>query len=125
MLAIVNNTPASFEHASTMSYEERCQCLSANGYAVWDVLAHCYRPGSLDSNIVRNTEKANDIASLVQRHPNLHRIAFNGKTAQALFRRHVTLPKPYTLVSLPSSSPAMASLTLSQKHQRWAEGLLG
>ncbi len=141
MLAIIDKQAPSFETPKTMGYDDRCQHLRLHGYAIWDVLASCERPGSLDSNIVKTTEQANDIAGLVGRHPELQRIICNGKTAQQLFKRHVQgqLPRASILLDepttqttndirvycLPSSSPAMASLTLAQKHQRWAEGLLG
>lgn len=108
-------------------YTSRCQMLSDHGYAIWDVLASCTRPGSLDSRIVKSTEQPNSIARLIQTHPELTRIVFNGRTAENLFKRHIskTLPRPIRLISLPSTSPAMASLTLANKYQVWAEGLLG
>ncbi len=135
MLAIIQGLPeASLASAQAIDYEQRCTLLTANGFALWDVLASCERPGSLDSRIVRSTEQANDIAALVARHPQLRCIACNGRAAEKLLKRHCsesldTLQRsrkqPLRIVPLPSSSPAMASLTLAEKHQRWAAGLLG
>lgn len=135
MLAIVRGEAnASLDTAQALDYEQRCQLLTASGYALWDVLASCERPGSLDSRIVRATEQANDIAAFVMRHPELQCIACNGRTAEKLLDRHCGKAlselrehhaRRLRIVSLPSSSPAMASLTLAAKHQRWAAGLLG
>ncbi len=126
MLGIIYSSAASFESVKHLDYDQRCQLLIDNGYAIWDVLASCDRPGSLDSRIVRSSEIPNDIEALVKRHPELRTIACNGKTAQKLFARHISLRAEHPrLCCLPSSSPAMASLTLEQKHQLWANGLLG
>lgn len=135
MLAITQGqATASFESVKILDYSQRCKLLTDSGYALWDVLASCDRPGSLDSRIVRATEQANDIAGFVNEHPQLQCIACNGKTAQKLLSRHCQASldelqarqkRHLRLVSLPSSSPAMASLTLAAKHQLWADGLLG
>ena len=34
-----------------LTYQQRCQLLTTQGIALWDVIAHCERPGSLDSAI--------------------------------------------------------------------------
>lgn len=133
MLAIIDNKPPCYESVKQLSYEQRCAKLIESGYAVWDVLAQCNRPGSLDSRIVRHSEIPNDIAGLVNHYPELSTIACNGRMAEKLFRRHslsaeamsVFEHNRFRVCSLPSSSPAMASLTLERKHQLWAEGLLG
>ena len=141
MLAIVNKQLPSYDHAKTFDYATRCQLIASNGFAIWDVLASCTRPGSLDSNIVKSTEQPNDIAGLVAKHKELRLIVCNGRTSEKLFKRHIikTLPRPIyapttnadepansiRLLSLPSTSPAMASLTLADKYQVWADGLLG
>src|SRR3546814_15130990 len=41
-------------------YTTRLAQLQAQGIAIWDVLAACERPGSLDGRIVRASEVAND-----------------------------------------------------------------
>lgn len=133
MLAILQSTDVSHASASTLDYSQRCSMLVQHDYALWDVLASCERPGSLDSRIVRSSEQANDIIGFVHNHPRLACIACNGKMAEKLLARHCqpgldTLRmqgRQIRLITLPSSSPAMASLTLAQKHQRWADGLLG
>lgn len=141
MLAIIDSQPPTHESVKHYNYDQLCKKIIDQGYAIWDVLACCDRPGSLDSRIVRNSEIPNNIAGLVKRHPELRTIACNGRTAEKLFARHINLPTcdlpsistgalatgttNHRLCSLPSSSPAMASLTLLEKHQLWADGLLG
>ncbi|ASJ71724.1 DNA-deoxyinosine glycosylase [Granulosicoccus antarcticus] len=133
MLAILKVSELSYISAHALDYSQRCSLLVQGGYALWDVLASCERPGSLDSRIVRSSEQANDIGDYIQNHPALSCIACNGKSAEKLLVRHCQSVldeqqrqgRQIRLVSLPSSSPAMASLSLTEKHQRWAEGLLG
>ncbi len=124
---------AIYASVAELDYSQRCSLLMQHDYALWDVLASCHRPGSLDSRIVRSSEQANDIVGFVNSHPRLECIACNGKTAEKLLARHCQPAlddlqmqgRQIRLVSLPSTSPAMASLSLADKHQRWAEGLLG
>ncbi len=133
MLAILQASKASYASANALNYSQRCSLLVNHGYALWDVLASCHRPGSLDSRIVRSSEQPNDISGFVHSHPSLRCIACNGKTAQKLLARHCQPAldnlqlqgRQIRLVTLPSTSPAMASLSLADKHQRWATGLLG
>ena len=123
-----NRKPRDFSLAD--SYEDRVARVTRTGIAVWDVLARCERPGSLDSAIVKESEEPNDLVSFAQRHPELERVVFNGKTAERLFTRHVLKTEPgnsafahIILISAPSTSPAMASLTLAQKHIHWSRAL--
>ena len=133
MLALLQSCEVSYASASALDYSQRCSMLVQHDYALWDVLASCQRPGSLDSRIVRSSEQANDIAGFVRNHPRLDCIACNGKMAEKLLARHCqpalddlqSHGRQLRLITLPSSSPAMASLSLAQKHQVWADGLLG
>ena len=111
-------------------YAERVSRLTSRGIALWDVLAECVRPGSLDAAIRRESERPNDLAALCERHPELALIAFNGQTAAKLFERHagatVRAHRPtIRYATLPSTSPAHASLTLAAKHERWRQALDG
>ena len=105
------------------AYAARIQALQRHRIALWDVLAACERPGSLDAAIVPGTEVPNDIAGLLQRHPGIDRIAFNGTAAQRLFQRHVQhrLPagRTVTLLRLPSTSPAHAAMGWEAKLSAW------
>ncbi len=112
----------------TLAYSRRAALLVGHGIAVWDVLAAGERPGSLDANILRRSEHANDIAALLQRHPRLALIAFNGVTAASLFARHIgrqALPAAVALrlVTLPSTSPAHAGMSYARKLASWRAAL--
>ena len=116
------------DRAGLPPYEERVGRVVAGGIALWDVLAECERPGSLDSAIRRGSERANDIPALCARHPELALVAFNGQTAAKLFARHVgaavRAARPdLAFATLPSTSPAHASLSLEAKHAAWRDAL--
>lgn len=102
-------------------YAARCRTLVERGIALWDVVAECVRPGSLDARIAAGTVKANPIDRLLASEPGLSAIAFNGRTAEQLFRRHLLprLPRPVALLGLPSTSPAHAALDRAAKLERW------
>ena len=126
-LSIVSGAPPERRAWCAMSHAARAARFADAGFALWDVLAECRRPGSLDGAIVRASEVANDVAGLVARHPELRRVAFNGRAAETLFARHVDLPGPEAggpeRVALPSTSPAMAALSFEAKHEAWARAL--
>ena len=108
-------------------YSARCRQLMASGVAVWDVLACSVRPGSMDVDIEIETAQANDFAGFLSTHSQIERIGFNGQKAEQLFRKLVVpeyrgvLPE---LVSLPSTSPAYASLSFDKKLEIWNNMLL-
>ena len=105
-------------------YERRLRKLAARGVMLWDVLRAAQRPGSLDSAIHPRRRVANDVCALLARHPELEKIAFNGGSAEALFRRHAAKKcgarrAGVEFVRLPSTSPAHASRTFAQKLAAW------
>jgi TDG/mug DNA glycosylase family protein len=107
-----------------LPYTERVAKLTAAGIALWDVLQHCEREGSLDSSIVRETETPNDFASFLAEYPHIRAILFNGQKAENSFRKlvqprlvPVLLPK-IVLKRLPSTSPTH-SIKLAEKVQAW------
>lgn len=132
MTALINQVPASYELPQQFNYQTRTKQLLSAGFGLWDVLAECEREGSLDSAIKSDSVVVNDFASLFDQNPQINTIAFNGKAAQKLFERFA-LPKlnehsvgteSINKLSLPSSSPAMASLNLAQKYEIWRAALL-
>jgi len=109
-----------------LDYARRLARMKRAGIALWDVLAAAEREGSLDADIVRGTLELNDIAGLLQRHRGIQVVAFNGQTAAAIFRRHVEPGLSRTRLdqlTLPSTSPAYASMTREQKETRWRRAL--
>lgn len=104
-----------------LPYAERVDRLTRTGVAVWDVLAQCRRPGSLDANIDRASEEVNDLVLFAQAHPRLRAVCFNGGKAWSAFRRHVDADALPGLARhrLPSTSPAHAALDFAAKLAAW------
>ncbi len=104
-----------------LPYEQRLQALTDYGYALWDVLGHCQRPGSLDADI-RDAE-ANDFTGLLADYPSIKRVFFNGGAAARLWQKQVvpTLTIALETTQLPSTSPAYAAMKLGEKQQRWRQ----
>lgn len=108
-----------------MPYESRIKILKSAGYALWDVLASCQRPGSLDSEITAMIP--NDFESFFRSHPHITQVFFNGAMAEKCYLKQV-LPgltvRPMQSLRLPSTSPAHASLSYDQKLNAWRTGIL-
>lgn len=107
-----------------LPYRARTRRLAGAGIALWDVCASAYRAGSLDAAIDRRSVVANDFAGFYARHPDVRLVCFNGRTAAALYRRHVLPALPERLRALPvrelpSTSPAHAARSLAEKRRAW------
>ena len=109
-------------------YEYRIARLAAAGIALWDVLAAAERPGSLDSAIVESSVRTNNFDGFFRTHASIGAVFFNGKKAAQLFEKRV-LPGldgvSDTLVraTLPSTSPAFASMTVARKQEIWLDAI--
>ena len=99
-------------------YPERLELLKAHRIALWDVLAECERPGSLDSAI--RAPRPNDIPGLVGKLPHLEKILCNGGAARNYLRRF--FPE-LDAQQLPSTSPAAARFSYAQKLAAWKAAL--
>ena len=112
--------------AADAAYEMRLAALQRAGIGLWDVIGECRRTGSLDSAIVRGSERPNAIVPLIASLSGLRAIAFNGATASSLFRRHVQPQWPAASqrrvqsVALPSTSPAHAAMGLAGLFDAWS-----
>jgi hypoxanthine-DNA glycosylase len=108
-------------------YESRCRSLTGAGIAVWDVLASSVRPGSMDADIRMSSAVPNDFAALFSLHAGMRLVCFNGRKAEQMFQRFV-IPvlsaDGLNFESLPSTSPAHASMSFSQKLASW-RGIIG
>lgn len=110
-------------------FAERASALTSAGLALWDVLKHCERIGSLDIKIVPATEVPNDLSAFLGWYRTIERIVFNGKKAAASFRRLVTPnlePRSVNrleMVTAPSTSPANTRLSDAQIVDAWREAL--
>jgi len=106
-----------------LPYEKRLPLIQQQGIALWDVVHRCKRKGSLDADIKQQTVEANNFQQLFNDCPDIHHVFFNGQKAASLYKTHV-LPglEPNTSLhyqTLPSTSPAHASLGHDQKYQQW------
>ena len=101
----------------SLDYEQRLATLLDAHVGLWDTVASAVRPGSLDANI--RLQEASDLAALVATLPELRAIAFNGATAAKIGRRELNSRDDLTLIDLPSSSPAYASLSYEKKAAAW------
>jgi hypoxanthine-DNA glycosylase len=109
-------------------YEVRLEILKDQQIALWDVLATCYRPGSMDADIRKGDAVANDFATFFADHPELVRVYFNGATANRFYEQLV-MPALAGRVDeirharLPSTSPANAAMRLKEKVRAWRKAL--
>ena len=105
-----------------LSYRQRIRALLDRRVALWDVLGESRRPGRLDSAIDTASARPNDLAGFLAEHPSLALVAFNGRRAEALFRRLVLpgLDAAPPAVLLPSTSPAHAAMDRATKLAHWS-----
>ena len=101
-----------------LPYPERLAELRRCGVALWDVLAECVRPGSLDSDI--RSPRPNDIPALVAKLPKLEKILCNGGASRSFLHRF--FPE-LDAERLPSTSPAAARLSYVEKLAAWRAAL--
>ncbi len=113
-----------FNEELSIEYANRKQLLKIHNIALWDVLQHCEREGSLDSAI--KNEVPNSIIELIQKSKNLKAVFFNGQKSAASFKKWIgfsALTIPYHI--LPSTSPAHAGLTFQKKLEVWESEISG
>jgi double-stranded uracil-DNA glycosylase len=108
---------ALFDAVPARGYAERLAFVAAHRIALWDVCESGEREASADSSIRR--ECPNPIDRLLDRHPLIRAVAFNGTGAQRLHDRHFVRRPDLTYLALPSTSPAHARLDFSAKRERW------
>lgn len=103
-------------------FDTKVSLLLTNGFGLWDAAKSCVRDGSLDTNI--KNAVPNDFAALFKKYPQINRLLFNGQKAFQLFKRfHGNLLIGRDYIVLPSTSPANASIPLSERRRLWMEAL--
>jgi hypoxanthine-DNA glycosylase len=100
-----------------VSYEERLAFLGAHRIALWDVCEVGERERSADTTIRR--ERPNAIDLLLETHPLIRAVAFNGTAARRLYDRHFSRRAGLIYLALPSTSPAHARIDFAEKLARW------
>lgn len=107
-----------YSFSPALPYPERLAALRNAGVALWDVLAECERPGSLDASI--RAPRPNDIPGLVKQLPKLEKILCNGTASRSYLRRF--FPE-LDAQQLPSTSPAAARWSYAEKLAAWKTAL--
>jgi hypoxanthine-DNA glycosylase len=98
-----------------LAYEVRAARVLAHRVGIWDVLDACEREGSLDTAIRRPA--ANDFARLNALAPRLRTVVFNGAAAGRFAPSFEVAG--FAVHILPSTSPAHAARSLSDKFVLW------
>jgi TDG/mug DNA glycosylase family protein len=108
---------ALFDTAPAAGYAERLAFVAAQRIALWDVCELAEREASADSAI--RGERPNAIDRLLDTHPLIHAVAFNGSGARRLYDRHFPRRPGLSYLALPSTSPAHARLDFAAKLACW------
>jgi double-stranded uracil-DNA glycosylase len=108
---------ALFDGAPQADYAARLTFAKTHRLALWDVCASGEREASADATIRR--EEPNAIEALLDAHPLIGAVAFNGSGARRLYDRHFRRRATLAYLALPSTSPAHAGLDFAAKLARW------
>ena len=108
---------ALFEGLVEADYSARVAFAKAHRVALWDVCRSGERAASADATIRRI--EPNAIPALLDAHPGIAAVAFNGSTARRLHDRHFRRRPGLSYLALPSTSPANAALDFAAKLVRW------
>ncbi len=108
---------ALFDASPADEYDARLAFAQARRVALWDVCAHGEREASADATIRR--EAPNAIDRLLDAHPQIVAVVFNGSGAQRLHDRHFARRPGLAYLAMPSTSPAHARLDFAAKLSRW------
>ena len=116
LLFALFDAPSPAEHR--WSYAEKLAFLADRHIALWDVVAAGERVASADFTI--RGEQPNPICRLLDEHPGIGAVAFNGTAARRLYDRHFERRPGLRYLALPSTSPAHARLDFAAKLACWA-----
>ena len=108
---------ALFDAAPVADYAAKLAFAAAHRVALWDVCAIGEREASADATIRR--EVPNTIDRLLDMHPLIGAVAFNGSGARRLYDRHFIRHPSLAYLALPSTSPAHARLDFATKLGQW------
>ena len=106
--------------SAPVRYEDRLAMLLRHHIALWDSIAACDRPGSLDADI--KNEQGNDFSTLFAQYPNIHTVCFNGGKSFQCFKKYNKQLLNRTDIQfhpMPSTSPANARWTMEMLEDAW------
>lgn len=98
-----------------LAYLERLDALGSVGVGLWDTVRSAERVGSLDAQI--RGPIPNSLSEFAATLPRLRTVAFNGAKASTIGRGQLA-DSDFTLITLPSSSPAHA-VPFERKAEQW------
>lgn len=110
-----------FQKEFSLDYAVRQELLIHHQVMLWDVASSAVRKGSLDVDIM--DEVPNPIDELLERHPTIQKIIFNGKKAEQMYKRFFVPNDKITYYANPSTSPANASFKYEQLYALWAASI--
>ena len=102
------------------SKEDKIKLMLKNHIALWDVIKSCKRESSLDSKL--KEIKLNNISAFLDNYSNIHKIGCNGRKSYDLLTKNFKDLK-LDILYLPSTSPANAKVSYSQKLRAYKEFL--
>ncbi len=108
---------ALFDLAPAGDYMAKLAFAAAQRVALWDVCETGERAASADASIRR--EQPNAIGRLLDAHPLIGTVAFNGTGARRLHDRHFPRRPGVLYLAMPSTSPAHARLDFTAKLAQW------
>lgn len=108
---------ALFDAAPPADYRQKLAFAVRQRVGLWDVCALGEREASADSTI--RCEIPNTIDQLLDAHPLIRTVAFNGTAARRLHDRHFGRRHGIAYLALPSTSPAHARLNFADKLAQW------
>ena len=109
---------ALFDAVPASDYDAKLAFARAQRVALWDVCAIGEREASADATIRR--EIPNQIDLLLDAHPSIAAVAFNGTGARRLYDRHLPRRPNIVYLAMPSTSPAHARLNFAAKLAQWS-----
>lgn len=116
-----------FAFNASNSYQQNVAELIDSGIALWDVIAHCQRQGSLDSAIVTSSIQTNPFEQLFAEYNKIKHVFLNGQKAISLFEKKVLTKlngvEGLQIYKLPSTSPAYAAMKYQDKEKVWHQAL--
>ena len=107
-----------FDVPETQDYKQKLALLRREHIALWDTIDSCSRIGAADSAI--RDIKPNPIDKLIRSHKDIRTIFLNGKTAEKLYNKHFGDKIQIASFTLPSTSPAHASMSFEAKLREWS-----
>jgi len=112
-----------FDDEKPETNEEKINFLKKHKIALWDAVCECKRKegNSRDDNL--EILKPCDIENLLQKYPNIKKVAVTSRTAEKVIRKYFKNSQfsilNSQLIYLPSPSPLNAKMNIKQKAEIW------